>query len=337
MTWNLIGHKWAVDLLKQHIAQNNMRHAYLLSGPQGVGRRTLSLAFAQALNCPQPIAPGEPCGECKTCQRIANMAYPDLSIVQADRVGGTLRVDQVREIQHSLALAPYEGHYRVALFLRFEEAHPSAANALLKTLEEPNPQVILILTASSPEVLLPTITSRCEILRLRPVALDDLTEQIQTRLGISQEEARKLAHLSNGCPGAAIQFARQPDLLEAHQGWLDDLIQLLQANRVERFTYARPFSIPESREELRAILLAWHTLWRDVLLHVTNSSAALMNLGYSEQIHYFSSQMDLQTAYHYLREFEKTLDYIDHNVNNRLALEVLLLNLPRYTHIPERH
>jgi DNA polymerase-3 subunit delta' len=337
MTWNLVGHQWAVDLLKQHIAQRNTRHAYLLTGPQGVGRRTLGLAFAQALNCPQQTNPGEPCGQCKTCQRIANMAYSDLSIVQADRVGGTLRVDQVREIQHSLALAPYEGHYRVALFLRFEEAHASAANALLKTLEEPNPQVILILTASSPEVLLPTITSRCEILRLRPVALDDLTRHVQDQLGISQEEARKMAHLSNGCPGAAIKFVQQPDLLETHQGWLDDLIQLLQANRVERFTYARPFSPPESREKLRAILLAWHTLWRDVLLQSASSTAALMNLEYGEQIRYFSSQMDLQTAYHYLREFEKTLDYIDRNVNNRLALEVLLLNLPYYAHIPERH
>ncbi len=90
-------------------------------------------------------------------------------MVQAEQAGGTLKVEQVRELQHSLSLAPYEGRYRVALLLRFEEAHPSAANALLKTLEEPSPQVVLVLTAESAESLLPTIVSRCEVLRLRPL------------------------------------------------------------------------------------------------------------------------------------------------------------------------
>src|SRR5512139_4054575 len=113
MNWSLLGHEWAVDLLSQHVAQGQVRHAYLFTGPQGVGRRTLALRLAQALDCPQPTAPGQPCLKCSTCQRIQKMAYPDLSVVQAEQVGGTLKVEQVRELQHALSLAPYEGRYRV--------------------------------------------------------------------------------------------------------------------------------------------------------------------------------------------------------------------------------
>jgi DNA polymerase III subunit delta' len=132
--WDLLGHGWAIQLLKEHIIKQRMRHAYLLTGPAGVGRRTLALRFAQALNCPQPAASGVPCRSCRTCRLLENSQHPDLAVVQAEQVEGTLKVDQVRELQRSLALSPYEAKYRIALLLRFEEAHPSAANALLKTL-----------------------------------------------------------------------------------------------------------------------------------------------------------------------------------------------------------
>ncbi len=133
MHWDMLGHEWAVNLLREHVAQGNFRHAYLITGPQGVGRRTLALRFAQALNCPQPLSPGEPCRTCRTCTQIENMQHPDLAIVQAERAGSVLKVDQVRELLPSLSLAPYQANYRVALFLRFEEANQNAANALLKT------------------------------------------------------------------------------------------------------------------------------------------------------------------------------------------------------------
>jgi DNA polymerase-3 subunit delta' len=172
--WNLLGHEWAVQLLSGQLERNSLRHAYLITGPAGVGRRTLALSLAQAVNCPTPLAPGFPCQTCRTCSQIARQQHPDLAIIQAEEVGGTLKVDQVRELQRSLNLAPYQARYRVALLLRFEEAHPSAANALLKTLEEPASQVILILTASSPDALLPTVVSRCEVFRLRPHTPDAL-------------------------------------------------------------------------------------------------------------------------------------------------------------------
>ena len=202
MNWNILGHEWAVDLLKEHVARQDVRHAYLFTGPQGVGRRTLALRLAQALNCLQPPAPGEACYACRICVQTEKMQQPDLSVVQSERIGGTLKVEQIRELQHDLALHPYEARYRVAALLRFEEAHPSAMNALLKTLEEPGPQVVIVLTAESAERLLPTIVSRCEILRLKPLPLEVVDQGLQNLWGLPAEKARLLAHLSGGRPGS---------------------------------------------------------------------------------------------------------------------------------------
>jgi DNA polymerase-3 subunit delta' len=176
MNWNLIGHEWAVQMLKQHILQGAHRQAYLFTGPENVGRGTLALRFAQALNCPELNELGESCYECQTCNRLGRFVHPDLSIVEAERKGGQLKVDQIRNLQHGLSLAPYDAKYRIAILRNFEEANRQAANALLKTLEEPPQKVILILTAASSDSLLPTIVSRCEVIRLRPVSSAILIE-----------------------------------------------------------------------------------------------------------------------------------------------------------------
>jgi DNA polymerase III subunit delta' len=204
MGWEVAGHAWAEHLLYEHLVRGEVRHAYLLTGPAGVGRRTLALRFTQALNCLQPPAPGEFCGQCRVCRQTAAMQHSDLAVVQAEKEGGTLKVEQVRDLQRSLSLLPYEAHFRVALLLRFEEAHPSAQNALLKTLEEAPQRVILLLTADSAENLLPTIVSRCEVLRLRPMALDHLQTYLETQ-GMDAVDARLLAHLSGG--GWVMHFA----------------------------------------------------------------------------------------------------------------------------------
>ena len=189
MNWGMLGHEWAVDLLRQHVAQGRARHAYLFTGPQGVGRRTLALRLAQALNCQAPPAPGDPCGTCSSCVHLQAMQHPDLAVVRAEQEGGTLKVDQVRELQHALALSPYEARFRVALLLRFEEAHISAANALLKTLEEPAPQVVLMLTATSPE----SLSTVCALITLKPNQPTTSTHAPSARNGMLEGGCAEMA------------------------------------------------------------------------------------------------------------------------------------------------
>ena len=327
MNWDLLGHDWAVDLLREHVVKGRLRHAYLFTGPQGVGRRTLALRLAQAINCPQPPSPGEPCRTCRTCKQIEQMQHPDLSIVQAEVEGGTLKVEQVRELQRSLSLTPYEARYRVAILLRFEEANPSASNALLKTLEEPAPQVVLILTAESAEALLPTIVSRCEVLRLRPSPVEQVSQALQVRPGMTAEQADLLAHIAAGRVGYALRLSETPELLEQRRAWLDDHQRLLAASRVERFAYAE--AIAKDKDALRRALLTWLSLWRDVLLRAAGASAALTNPDRQPDIDALSERIALPDALRVVTAIEHTQDLLDRNVNTRLAAEVLLMDLPR--------
>lgn len=323
----MIGHAWAVDLLSEHIALGRERHAYLITGPQGVGRRTLALRFAQGLNCQNPPAAGQPCRQCSACKRIEAMQHPDLTVVEAEREGEVLRIDQIRQLQHSLALAPYEARYRIALLLRFEEAHASAANALLKTLEEPPAQVVVILTAISAESLLPTIVSRCEVIRLRPLSSGEASKGLHELKGMSLEDAEKLAHISGGRPGYALRLFTQPQLLEQRRSFIEELIQLLASSRRERFAFA--FTRVNSKDELRNELQVWLLFWRDVLVYTTGLDGSIANLDYAGQLEHLARAVGMRAAQTFVGAIENTLNRIDHNVNPRLALEVLLMDFPK--------
>jgi DNA polymerase-3 subunit delta' len=323
--WNMLGHEWAVEMLHQHAARGDVRHAYLFCGPPGVGRRTLALRLAQALNCTRPIAAGIPCGLCRDCKQIEAMQHPDMNVIQAEVEGGTLKVDQVREVQHSLSLKPYQAKYRVALFLRFQEANDNAANALLKTLEEAPAHAILLLTADTPEQLLPTIVSRCEILRLRALPVSAIESDLLAR-GVNQERARLLAHISGGRPGYARKLVDDATVLEKREECLNDLQTLLPAPRVEKFSYADKLS--KDKDVMRQTILTWLSYWRDVMLRVAQAETPLINIDRNMEIEFLAGRLDLPTARRVVSDLESTLEKMDKNVNSRLLAEVLLLDWP---------
>ena len=344
MTWNTAGHEWAARLLQGHLARGDVRHAYLFTGPSGVGRRTLAIQFAQALNCIQPPAPGDFCGICRACRQIGLMEHTDMTVLQAEKEGGVLKVESIREVQHTLSLLPYESHYRVALMLRFQEANPNAQNALLKTLEEAPARVILLLTADSAESLLPTIVSRCEVLRLRPMPLARLQEELEARAASSDsppgsegslgggsslgsEDARLLAHLSGGRLGYAMRLKDDPTRLEQRRAFIDDLVHMLGANRRERFTYAE--SIARDREALREAYQVWLSFWRDLMLRSSSADLPLVNLDMEMEIEALSGQVNLATARARIADLERGISRLDGNLNARLLTEVLLLDWPR--------
>lgn len=329
--WNLLGHEWAVDMLRQHAAHDEIRHAYLFCGPPGLGRRTLALRLAQALNCTKPLAPGIPCGLCRDCKQIDAMQHPDMNVIQAldgdnlPKEGGTLKVDQIREVQRSLSLKPYQAKYRVALFLRFQEANDNAANALLKTLEEAPAHAILLLTADTPEQLLPTINSRCEILRLRPLPIEAVTADLIYR-GVDEERARLLAHISGGRPGYARRLVDDVTLLEKRDERLNDLQSLLPAARVEKFSYADKLS--KDKDAMRQAITIWLSYWRDVMLRVAGAETPLINVDRNMEIEFLAGRLNLSTARRVVSDLENALEKMDRNVNSRLLAEVLLMDWP---------
>lgn len=330
--WNILGHEWAVDMLRRHAARGEVRHAYLFCGPPGIGRRTLALRLAQALNCERPITAGDPCLTCRTCKQIEAMQHPDLTIIQAKdndelpKEGGILKVDQIREIQRTLNLKPYQSPYRVAVFLRFQEANDNASNALLKTLEEAPAHAILILTADNPEQLLPTIVSRCEILRLRPLPIEAVVADLLER-GMDEDNARLLAHISGGRPGFARRMMDDAAVLEKREERLNDLQMLLPAPRVEKFSYAD--KLAKDKDAMRQTILIWLSYWRDVLLRVAGAETPLVNVDRNMEIEFLAGRLELSTARRVVGEMESALEKMDRNVNSRLLAEVLLLDLPK--------
>jgi len=330
LNWNIFGHDWAVNLLKSHAASNKLRHAYLLVGPEGVGRRTLALRFAQALNCENPPQPGQFCGDCRTCRQIASMTHPDLDLLIPEEGHKDILIDQVRELQHHLALSPYIAPYRIALLLDFQRATIQAMNALLKTLEEPADKVVLLLTADALENLLPTIVSRCEVIRLRPASLSEAQEFLQSEHDVSTEKASLFAHLTSGRIGAAIKLAEDPDALSARERHLEDFLNLLPAPRYERFRLANTLSKPydKARENLGEVLPIWLSFWRDVFVRSSGADLPLVNLDLEDQVNRAAGKVDPKTARELVIAHEKAFQQLDAYANVRLLVETLMLRWP---------
>lgn len=325
-SWNMVGNAWAVDMLRQHVSRGNPGHAYLFTGPRGIGRRTLALRFAQALNCTDPGEPGVPCGKCDDCKRIESGQHPDASVVDAEAEGGILRVERVREQRRLITLKPFQAKYRIAIFARFQEANDSAANALLKTLEEAPAHAILILTAESSEGLLPTVVSRCEVLRLHPAPVEAV-EHLLAERGAQPEQARLLAHVCGGCPGAAIRLLEDKGARAQREEKLADLLQLLSLARAGRFAYSEKLS--KDKASMRAALIIWLSFWRDVLWLAGGAGVPITNIDHQREIETLARGLSLKQATRIVEDLDQALRRLESNVNPRLLSEVLLLDWPR--------
>ena len=320
--WPVIGHDWAVDLLRRAVAVGRPPHALLITGPPNVGKGTLARSLAQVLMC---TADQRPCGGCRACRLVSNHNHPDLRWIEPQ--GNSLKIAQVRELTRQLTLAPIEGPWQIAVLDRFELATAGAANALLKTLEEPPPGVILVLLAQQTEVMLPTIVSRCQIITLRPLSRSVIKQALVSQWGVPTKKASLLSHLCGGRLGWAISASTSPELLENRAQRLDTLVRLLYSKRVPRFAYAESAARQATESVLESLEL-WTGWWRDILLLSSNSSTPLTNIDRQKELVQSANVCDITVVQAALTALQVTVDQLSRNANTRLALEILLLNLP---------
>lgn len=335
--WPVFGHDWAVELLQSAIfgrENSRLAHAYLFLGASQVGKSTLARTAAAALLCTQGA--GAPCGQCRSCRLMAHESHPDFRLVdpldrdgKADRINGLLRVDQAAEIIHDAGLFPVEGRYKIFLLREMHLAHPSFANKLLKTLEEPSQQVLLFLTATERSRLLPTIVSRCQTIELRPVSPTAIEQALVQQWQAPTEKATLLARLAGGRLGWAVGRLDDGSMWERRSGILAELERLIQADLVDRLGFSAALTAQRQDEQLFDLLATWTGWWRDVLLVQLGCQENAVNIDYLPELNRVAAGVAGQTVQRYLYTLDRIEGYLHHTVNTRLALDTLLLQMPR--------
>ncbi len=349
-TWGMVGQQHAVAALRSALEHDRLAHAYLFTGPRGVGRATLARRLAQALSCEAPDGV-DPCLACRACHQVEAEAWPDYHAV---RVGGIcdetdhrdhgadgstrIRICQVRRIARQSAMPQWSAGGPSAGALAFDlgEAAPparnrprrmflidaaedlqtEAAHALLKTLEEPPESALLVLVASDIEELLPTIRSRCQELALRPLGRAELARTLVEE-GVAPERAQELADAAEGRYGLARRLLQDPSLGVLREATFADIERLVAAGRNERFDYAAALARrwTRERESVLATLDVWRDWWRAALRHAALDGATDL-----------PSPRELVRG---LRAVQRAREHLLENTNPQLALEVMLLDIPR--------
>ena len=206
---HLLGQEKAKILLGRSLVTGRTPHAYLFRGPEGVGKQLFARVLAATLNCRQRIA-GTACGSCTSCRKFRSGNHPDFVVIRPEQ--GSIKIDRIRELIKSLSYPPYESATRVVLLEDIHTMRREAANSLLKTLEEPPENNLLILTVASSKTILSTIASRCQTVPFFPLSRKD-TVKILLEQGMEEKTAMLLARLSEGSPGRALLF-RQTEMVE---------------------------------------------------------------------------------------------------------------------------
>ena len=339
MTWTLVGQEQAVGVLTRAVEEDRVAHAYLFAGPAHVGKTVAAIQFAQLLNC----TGGEPpCGRCRACERIAATAHPDVEMVG---IGGlcddaehkhsaddsrSIRVCQVRRIQRVVTRGAFEARYRVFIIEPADALEVVASNALLKTLEEPPDNVVIILVTDKEEALLPTIRSRARRVGFSGLTAPVIERTLRTRWDVEPSRASELARLAGGRLGWAVGALHDERVLEQHADALDRAQALAAAPLSERFAFAADAGgrYTKDRAGIQETLEAWQAWWRDILLIAAGREGQAVFRERLDSLRPLAAQCGVPAAVRALRAISDARQHLAENASPLLALETMMLALP---------
>jgi len=312
----LIGHQKQWQFLKKSAKSGKISHAYLFSGPEHLGKKKIALEFVKLINEWQGPAEGG---------RVVGGWSPDLILI-APQQGGEIQISQIKELIQKLSLKSYSAPFKCAILDKAHLMNQEAQNCFLKTLEEPKGKTLLVLITESPEMLFPTIRSRCEIIKFFPVKAAEIENYLETRAlakrgderssstnqGIPEKESAQIIKLSMGRPGLAIDFISDPQKLENQKRIIKELIEISKSDLSFRFQYVRDLS---KNPNLKEILEVWLFYFRSILLG--SLTPKFKSSGYTPP-----------RLKNILKKIQSTIFLISNtNINSRLALEILMLEL----------
>lgn len=321
----LIGHEKPKTLLGQAAAQGKLAHAYLFRGPDGVGKKRAALTLAASLNCRQPRE-NDACGSCVSCRKYGAGSHPDLIVIEPE--GAAIKIGQIRALKHQLTFPPLEAGLRVVVLEDIHTMRREAANSLLKTLEEPAPANLLILTADLKGAILPTILSRCQQIPFGPLAPEEMVRLLMQEPDLDEFTALTLAAVSEGSPGRA-QFLRRENLLALRREVIEALL-LGPHNPAETVGLVFRLSekvadLKENISEFLALLRLWY---RDLILAGSGlPESSLINRDLLSAIAAASRRWNISRLEARLQSLNRAEKQLQRNCSRALVLETLFFDL----------
>jgi DNA polymerase III subunit delta' len=329
-SWNIVGHEHAIDILRRTLAAQQVRHAYLLTGPQRIGKTLLAQRLAQTLLCtggPDPqVAPLDPCNTCLACRKVLHSNHPDVHIIARPPDKQAILIEQIRELQSDSSRRTLEGRRNIFIVQDAQDMNLQAANCLLKTLEEPEHDVVLLLTVPDAGLLLPTILSRVQLISMQLLTSTQIKNALVQQWDVEPAEADLIASLAAGRMGWAVQAAEDDEMLEERKAQLEMLTKIPTTSRVQRFDLVQRLG-PDA-EKVRSLLDLWLLWWRDLVLAANNCLDLTVNVDMRDLLKAQASKIGSMEAERMVRTILQTIEALDQNVNMRVALEVLMLDTP---------
>jgi len=324
------GQERAIRFLRQVIAGGKIPHAYLFTGIPGVGKTTTAMALAQALNCREPKNQ-EGCGSCRSCKQIMNGHFPDLISLKPDNQN--IKIDQIRELNRNLCFKPVTGPYRVSIIHQAETMTDEAANAFLKTLEEPPQGNVLVLKVTEPLDLLGTIVSRCQKIPFRPLTSIVIKELLMADFQLDEENALLLANLSEGSLGYAIDMW-EGDFLPEREEALANLIRLPSISAEDALDMAltltgkvKKSKTGEKGGDLFNLFGLWKSWLRDLIAVKVGWTETLLNLDFSRKIKKTAPHLNIGALINGFSLLDQAQKDLKGARNLDLMMENLVLNL----------
>ena len=319
---DVFGQDQVTDYLIRSIEKGTIGHAYAFDGPPGIGKTSMALAFAKMILCKKSGT--EVCDQCASCLKFNHHNHPDVHIIEPD--GNSIKNKQIEDFQHELMRKPYESLKKIFIIKKANEMTVSAQNRLLKTLEEPPEYAVIILLSTNVNGFLPTIKSRCQILKFKRVGERKLRKMLENEYGLPREESKMMAVFSSGIVGNALKRIESQEFKEKRDKIIEIIEKLLEGDRFSIFQMADFFvSDKEQYEEHLDSMLFW---FRDLLiLRETGSEELLINQDKKIKLQRHLYNIEYDKISNIIGVIEKTKIDIKANVNFQLAIEMMLLDI----------